>query len=157
MLDIMNGNQGFVGSRTWHKLFGENSVLDFIGQLDHPIDFLLTLLPFGNELLEVFIDSVLSSEESVDLVLFQREASLDGLFTSPIFTMGLSLDENLRQGISIREQRRKTAEITCRFVRNISVPPQTDGFCTLSLFQATEVQIQVLVIEVDRSDSCQVA
>ena len=36
---------------------------------------------------------------------------------------------------------------------HVAVPSQTDSFCTFSLLQSAEVELEVLVVEVDRGDS----
>lgn len=81
--------------RTWYKMFGQNGVLNFIRQLDHPIHLLLRLLPLLHQLLEVLVDGVLAPEKRVHLMFLQREPGFDGLFASPVFSVRLALDKDL--------------------------------------------------------------
>lgn len=79
------------------ELPGQDGILNLVRQLDHRIDFLAALLPFPVQLFELFVHSILTTEEGIDLVFLDRETSLDGLFASPVFPMGFSLDEDLTQ------------------------------------------------------------
>lgn len=73
----------------------EDGVLDFLSQLDHRVHFRLALLPPRYEFLELGIHGVLSGQEGVDLILLDREARFDRLFSRPILPVSLSFDEDL--------------------------------------------------------------
>ena len=77
------------------KLPGQDSILNLVRQLDHGIDFLTALFPFPEQFLELLVHSILAAKESVDLVLLDWETSLHRLLTSPVFSVRLSLDEDL--------------------------------------------------------------
>ena len=35
---------------------------------------------------------------------------------------------------------------------HVAVPPETDGFCAFGFLQTAEVEVEVLIVEVDRSN-----
>ena len=77
------------------KLPSQDSVLNLIRQLDHRVDLLAALFASPEQLFKLFVHSVVATKEGIDLVLLNRETSLDGLFTGPVFSVRLSLDEDL--------------------------------------------------------------
>ncbi|KAH3674360.1 hypothetical protein WICPIJ_009577 [Wickerhamomyces pijperi] len=91
---------------------------------------LLTVLSHLGEGLR---NSVLTLHEGVDVSFLQWESGLDGLFTSPIFSVGLSLNED-------------------SVGAHPTVPSQSVGLGTFILSQSAVVQVQVLVVVVDGGD-----
>ena len=69
--------------------------MNFIGQLDHRVHFLLGFFPFCNQQLEIGVDGVLTPEEGINKVFFQWETGFYGFFTRPIFTMSFALNKYL--------------------------------------------------------------
>ena len=84
--------------RTWLQFPGQDSVLNLIRQLDHGINVLAALFPFLEQFFKLLIHSVFATEERVDFVLLDGETSLDRFLTSPVFSVCLSLDEDLNSG-----------------------------------------------------------
>lgn len=84
---------------TWLKLARKNSILYFVGKLDHGIHFLLRLFAFLHQLLELFVHSVLSAQEGVDQMLLDRETGLHRFLTSPVFSMSLSFNKYLESTV----------------------------------------------------------
>jgi hypothetical protein len=83
--------------------------LYLIGKLDHGIYFLLGLLPFFDELFELGVHSILSTQERVDEMFLDWEASFDRFLSGPIFAVGFALDEYLRRN-KVREEEMGQAE-----------------------------------------------
>lgn len=115
------------------KLGADGGVLDFSGQSLQRLNLLEGLLAVLAGLLKGLLDSVRALHEIVHVLLLEGETGLDGLFTSPVFTMGLSLDED---------------EIRV----HTTVPSETNGLSTLGLFQTALVQVQVGVVVVNRGN-----
>jgi hypothetical protein len=105
--------------------------LDLLSQLLKVVDLLLTLLAFPTRLLEDLLGCHVTTQESVDILLFQGKASLDRLLTGPVFAMGLALQED---SVGL----------------HTTIPTETVSLSSLSLLQATLVQLpSVCVIIVD--------
>ena len=121
------------------ELPGQDGILNLVRQLNHRIDFLTGLLSFPVQLFELFIHSILTTEEGVDLVFLDRETGLDGLFASPVFPVRLSLDEDLTQ---------RSARTVCEYGRvkylfdlHSSIPAQTDCLRAFRLLESSQVQL----------------
>jgi len=80
---------------TRDEFLGQDSVLNLISKLNHAINFLLSLLSLLDQFLEVGIHSVLSTQECIDEMLFERETCLDRFLSSPVLSMSLTLYEDL--------------------------------------------------------------
>ncbi len=115
------------------KLTSQHRVLHLVGKLKHRVDLLIGLLALLAKRFEGLIHGVVSLHPSVDILLLDRETGLDRLLTGPILTMRLSLDKDL-------------------LVVHTSIPTQTDSFGTFGLLETSQVELEILVVVVDRSD-----
>jgi len=112
------------------ELAGDDGILNLVGKLLHALDFFLRLFPLFDQRVKLFVHSVSPGQVVVHLVFLDGEPLLDRLFSRPVFPMRLSLDEN---GLA----------------RHIPVPSHTDSFGSFSLFQTTEVELEVFVVKVN--------
>ena len=84
-------------------------------------------------------------------MLFNRETRLDRLFAGPVLAVRLAFDKDLQRML---DQYKVTTEYNANgFNISVAVPAQPDGFCSFSLFQTAEVQLEIFVVEVDGGDS----
>ena len=99
------------------KLLRQNSILHLVSKLDHRIHLLLRLFTLFHESLEIRIDGVVSTQKVVDLMFFERESSFDRFLSGPIFSVGLTLDENLRfsQNHDVRYVCKQALLFCCRY------------------------------------------
>ena len=77
---------------TWPQLLDLDGSLHLPRQLDHRFDLLGRLLALLQLFLERRVHRMLTREEVVQELLTNREASLDGLLSSPVLPMSLALD-----------------------------------------------------------------
>ena len=80
---------------TRSKVLGQDRILYLVCQSYHAVYLVLSLLTLRDQSLELIVHDVLSTKESVDLVLLDREASFHALLACPVLTMGFALDKNL--------------------------------------------------------------
>ncbi|KAH0250480.1 SPX-domain-containing protein, partial [Aureobasidium melanogenum] len=117
------------------QLAGDDTILNLSGKLLQVGNLLLALLAITSHLLEGLFNGVVSAHESVDILLLECETSLDGLLASPVFSVGLALDED---GINV----------------HVAIPSQTDGLCTLSLLETAFVQLPGICVVVTSTGKC---
>lgn len=115
------------------KLPRQDSILHLVSKLDHRIHLLLRLFTPLHESLEIRIDGVLSTQEVVDLMFFERESSFDRFLSGPIFSVSLTLDENLRF-LRTSKSEMISSKPYC-FVVDIAIPPKPDSLCAFSFLQ----------------------
>jgi hypothetical protein len=136
---------------------GQDGILNLVGQLFHAIDLLDRLLPPLDQLVKLVIHRQSTGDEIVGLVLGDGESSLDGFLSRPVFSMGFSLDKDLyiRRGsrqLLLRKRAWTVPRGTHSLVADVPVPSQSNSLGPLGLFQSTEVELQGVVVKVDRGD-----
>jgi len=100
-------------------------------------------------------------KEVVELSLLDDETFLHTLLSGPILSMSLPLDEDLgakrTRGVSfargsLSQAKRSRAVRTNLLGVHASVPPHSNRLSSLRLLESTEVEFEIVVIEVDGGD-----
>jgi hypothetical protein len=118
-------------TRTRLKTAGNHCILHLICELEHTVHVGLGLLAFLYKRRELFIHSVVTAEECVHFIFFDREACLDRLLASPVLAVGLTLHEDL---VNI----------------GIAIPAEPNCLCTFCLLETAQIEFEVFVVKIDR-------
>jgi hypothetical protein len=82
--------------------------------------------------------------------LIVTRTHLDGLLACPIFAVGFALNKHLP---CVSEDEGRGEFIQHLLNVHITIPSEPYGLCTLGLFQTTQVEFEVFIIKIYRSDS----
>lgn len=114
----MDGNTAKTTRLTRLETSGQDGILHLVGQLLHAIDLLDRLFPTLDQFVELVIHGQPTGDKVVGLVLGDGESSLDGFLSGPVFSVGLSLDKDLRTQGSISECRPGMISLTSSNLRS---------------------------------------
>jgi len=118
---------------TWSKLPPDSRVLALPCQRLGLLNLFFALLSFLPHLLKCLLNSIISSNELIDVFLLQGKSRLYGLLTSPVFPVGFTLDINSRGP-------------------HATIPSETESFGAFILAKTAKVELKIFVIVVDRGD-----
>mmetsp|Transcript_10452 Transcript_10452/g.22133 ORF Transcript_10452/g.22133 Transcript_10452/m.22133 type:complete len:601 (-) Transcript_10452:315-2117(-) len=133
----LEGRSHALGTNGRNELLADADLGDFLDQRFPLVAFLFGLA-LGEHGLSLFFDRVGVGQDLVDFRFVDRESLLHGNLSRPLVVVSLSLDKN-QIGIPV------------------SVPSQAEGDRPRTLLEPSVVQLELVVVEVDRVGKLRIA